>query len=120
MAFVIEPFENIEIQIPGKKGIVVLTVPPLDCFTPDQVEKMNAEIANTPEGTPLHLDPNKNATALGKAMLCFFNPTESEAIHALVPRYVMAIDKYWSDASGVSLGKSEPSTDIASEETAQA
>lgn len=64
MAFIIDPFEMLEVEIPAGKGTVTLTFPPLDCFTPEQVEKMNAQLSAVEEGTPDHLDPNKNPIAL--------------------------------------------------------
>lgn len=121
MTFIIEPFEQLEVEIPAGKSTVTLTFPPLDCFTPDQVEKMNAQLSAVEEGTPDHLDPNKNPIALAKGMLKFFNPSKAAqaAIDALVPRHVREIDTYWTDGSGISLGKSEPSTDTSGEKSDQ-
>lgn len=46
MAIRIDGFEKLTFEIPAGKGKwVEISVPPIDCFSPDDVEKMNAELA---------------------------------------------------------------------------
>lgn len=116
MAFELSTIENIEIPIPdGKGGTVTLVVPPLDCLRPADVTKMNKQIEDIEEGTPAHLDPSKNANALVKHMLVFYNPKAKSLIWDLVNKHIGEINDYWNSESGVELGKSGRSTDSSSD-----
>ncbi|WP_257160407.1 hypothetical protein [Corynebacterium cystitidis] len=116
MSFEIEAFDMLEFDVPAGKGKkLTLSVPPMDCLDPADVEKMNADlekIGATYEGDPIN-DPTKNGAALVRYMLKYYNPgKEKEAvIDRLVPRQLNQIDKVWTEASDITLGESEPSTD---------
>lgn len=117
MVFVIPPFDDIEFEIPdnAKGGTVSITVPPLDCMKPTDVEKMNKQLEAVPEDTPAIRNPNKNATALIQHMLAYYNPKAKAAVWNLVPREVKAINDHWEKESEVGLGESLPSTDTSSD-----
>lgn len=118
MAFDIDSFDLIEFDIPaGRDRKITLTVPPLDCFSPEDVESMNqqVELLDTPDIIDAN-NPAKSATALIRFMIKFFNPgkQKAEAIDALVPRQLAQIDRLWTKESGIELGESEPSTEESS------
>lgn len=117
MAFIIPTFDNIEFEIPDniKGGSINITVPPLDCMEPSDVEKMNKQLDAVPEDTPAIRNPNKNATALIQHMIAYYNPKAKAAVWNLVPRQVKAINDHWEEESGVGLGESSPSTDGSSD-----
>lgn len=116
MAFEIESFDMLEFDVPAGKGKkLTLTVPPMDCLDPADVEKMNTElkeIGENFEGDTIN-NPTVNGAALVRFMLKFYNPGKAKAdvIDTLVPRQLSAIDEVWSEQSGITLGESEPSTD---------
>lgn len=108
-------FELLEFNIPaGKNKTVTITVPPLDCLAPSDVDEINKQLREL-EGQDLELvhDPNRNVIALIKFQLKYFNPAKqkADAIDALLPRWVKQIDKIWTEKSDVTMGESEPSTD---------
>lgn len=118
MAFTVPSFEHINFEIPnGKGGTVELSVPPLDCLEPVDVEKMNASLQEIPEDTPQIRNPNVNPTALIQHMLAYYatRKEQREAIWSLVPRQVKALNEHWEANSELRLGESEPSTESSSE-----
>lgn len=120
MSFEIDGFDLIEFDIPaGKDKKITLSVPPFDCILPSDSAKMTEELEKFEADEKL-LDvqnPTKNAIALARFMLKYFNPgkQKADAIDALVTRQVMQIDAIWSKESGIELGESSPSTDESSE-----
>lgn len=114
MAFDIDSFDRIEFDIPaGRDKKLTLSVPPFDCFTPDEVAEMNEQAeALDSEDTPDVQNPMRSGTALVRFMLKYFNPGKQkhEAIDALVPRQLMQVDRIWTEESGFELGESLPST----------
>lgn len=117
MTFTLPSIEDITIDIPDTKGgTITLTVPPLDCMKPADVDKINKQLAEIDETTPEHRNPNTNALALARHLLAFYNPKAKAAIEALVPRQISAIDDYWGKESEISLGESKPSTESSSNE----
>lgn len=120
MAFQLSPITDIEFDIPaGKDKSIRLTVPPLDTFTPAQLEDIAAEMEKIPEDTPEVRNPKTSAHAQTRFLLCFFNPGKEKhnAIWALGGRHVQEITDYWNKESGITLGESEPSTDTSSGKT---
>lgn len=116
MAFILDSFENIDFEIPdGKGGTTKISVPPLDCFLPSDVEKMNKTLEAVPDDTPVHRHPGKNASALIQHMLAYYNPKAKTAIWSLVPRHVAAINDHWDKSSEVVLGESSASTGASTE-----
>ena len=120
MAFEIDLFEPVEFDIPAGKGKkITLTAPPYDCISVADTTAMNEKLAEYEKNDdiPQIENPAKNVPALMRFMLKYFNPgkQKADAIDALVTRQLMQIDKLWSEASGVEVGESSPSTDDSSE-----
>lgn len=115
MAFEIDSFDRIEFDIPaGRDKKVTLSVPPLDCFAPEDVAEMNKQMEELDKSDlPDAQNPLKSATALIRFMVKYFNPgkQKADAIDSLVPRQLNQIDKLWTEESGIDLGESVPSTD---------
>lgn len=112
-------FDLLEFNIPaGKNKTVMITVPPIDCVSPADIEAINKKLREL-EDQELDLvnDPNRNVLALVKLQLKHFNPAKqkADAIDALLPRWIRQIDKIWTDSSEMDLGESSPSTEESSE-----
>lgn len=109
MAFKIDNFENLEFDIPagGDKSITV-SVPPLDCVDPKDLQKINESVKN---------DPITENYGMTRRILLHFNTAKAkqDAINKLVERQLKTIDGIWASESGVTVGESEPSTDTSSE-----
>lgn len=117
-SFSVPAVENLEFEIPDGKGkTVIITVPPFDSFAPTDVVAMNKAIEETPEDTPNILHPGKNAEAMIRHIMCYFNPSQKsrDAIMALSPRQITMINSHWEEVSGITAGKSEASTTSSSE-----
>lgn len=108
-AFKIYTFENLEFNIPagGDKSITV-TVPPLDCVDPKDLQKINEDAKE---------NPITEAYGMTRRILLYFNTSKAkqDAINKLVERQLKAIDGIWAKESGVTVGESEPSTGTSSE-----
>lgn len=103
--FVIDEFENIEIDIPdGKGGVVTLTVPPLDCLKVEDVEQVNKKLEELEFITP---------NDFVKTLLKHYNKTkkEQDAIDNLVTRQITLIDRQWKEYNEVDLGEFSDSAD---------
>ena len=121
-SFEIKNFDNLEFTIPaGKDKSITLTVPPMDCMTPAEVQRLNdyIEELNQDESVPDSVKPGKDQTgaSLVRSMLKFFNSAKAkaDAIDNLVPRQLAEIDKHWAEESGIDMGKSSQSTEESSE-----
>ena len=119
MAFSIDGFDMIEFDIPAGKGKkLTLSVPPYDCIAPADTAAINEQLRAL-EGKDLDFanDPNRNAAALVRLMLKYFNPgkQKADAIDGLVPRQLAQIDELWTEESGLTVGESSTSTDESSE-----
>lgn len=121
MAFRIEPFDMLEFEIPaGSEKFITISVPPVDCFSPADVQKINAELKALREGedpeAPDPMSPNNNPIELNRFMLKYFNPKAAQvkAIDGLVARHITQIADKWNEGSGVELGESEGSTNSSS------
>lgn len=125
MAFRVSTYEMIAFEIPDGKGkIVELSVPPVDCFDPRDVEKINKKLAAYPEDPEAegyvedHLNPNKNDQEMVRFMLAHFNPTKakSDAIALLVPRHLAELNEHWLKESDPTVGESDDSTEASSDD----
>ncbi|WP_408930756.1 hypothetical protein ACKFR8_05070 [Corynebacterium axilliensis] len=109
MAFTVSTtFDNIEVVIPAAdgEGSVTLSLPPLDCFSPKQVDAINKALEKNPKA---HAN---GAEALRTMLLSFAaEKHEKAAISALWARQLTEIDEYWQKESGMKVGESSPSTD---------
>lgn len=120
MTFQLSTYTDIEIPIPNSKGeIITLTLPPIDCLTPAQIDAVEAEMDKVPEDTLPVRNPRKSSHAHTRFFLCHFNPGKEkhDAIWGLVGRHVEEVAAYWNKESGITLGESEPSTDSSSAKT---
>ncbi|CAB0628053.1 hypothetical protein [Corynebacterium diphtheriae] len=107
--FDIDVFDNISFNLPGKSGKKIeLQVPPLDCFTPDDIDAINGKLKELETITP---------TESVRVMLAHYAKTEAQksAVTGLVARQITQIDEIWTKESGITVGESEPSTDTSSE-----
>lgn len=121
MAFEIGGFENIEFDIPAGKGKkLTITIPPIDCISPDDVAAMNKQLEAYEANEELAdvQNPAKYGAALLRFQLKYFNPgkQKADAIDALVDRQLHHIDRIWSKSAEIDLGESEPSTDESSDD----
>lgn len=121
MAFEIGGFENIEFDIPaGKDKKLTITVPPIDCISPDDVAAMNKQLEAYEANEELAdvQNPAKYGAALLRFQLKYFNPgkQKADAIDALVDRQLRHIDRIWGKSAEIDLGESEPSTDESSDD----
>lgn len=111
-------FEPLEFNIPAGKGkTVTITLPPIDCVAPSDIEAMNEQMREMEDQDLLPVrDPNKSVAAQLRLQLKYFNPQKqkSDAIDALPLRYVNQIVKIWED-SEMSMGEYEPSTDASTQ-----
>lgn len=109
MAFTVSTtFDNIEVVIPAAdgEGTVTLALPPLDCFSPKQVDVINKALEKNPKAH------TNGAEALRTMLLSFATEKqEKAAISALWARQLTEIDEYWQKESGMKVGESSPSTD---------
>lgn len=109
MAFTIDGFDNVEFDIPnGKSKRITISVPPLDCITPQDMDKIKARIADVETLTAIE------ATRIFLLELVT-SKAAREAIEALPARQISQIDEIWSKESGLSVGESEDSTDTSVE-----
>lgn len=120
MAFEItNDFTPVEFDIPaGKDKKVTLSVPPMDCISPSDVDAMNKQLEAFEDADVEDArNPLKDAAALLRFQLKYFNPGKQKAdlIDGLVVRQLRQIDKHWAEASQIDMGESETSTDDSSE-----
>lgn len=121
MAFEIGGFENLEFDIPaGKDKKLTITVPPIDCISPDDVAAMNKQLEAYEANEELAdvQNPAKYGAALLRFQLKYFNPgrQKADAIDALVDRQLRHIDRIWGKSAEIDLGESDPSTDESSDD----
>lgn len=111
-------FESLEFNIPAGKGkTVTITVPPIDCVAPSDIEAINEQMRAMEDQDLLPVnDPNKSPAAQIRLQLKHFNPQKqkADAIDALPVRFVNQIVKIWED-SEMSMGEYEPSTDVSTQ-----
>lgn len=111
-------FESLEFNIPAGKGkTVTITVPPIDCVAPSDIEAINEQMRAMEDQDLLPVnDPNKSVAAQLRLQLKHFNPQKqkADAIDALPVRFVNQIVKIWED-SEMSMGEYEPSTDASTQ-----
>lgn len=111
-------FDNIEFEIPTPKRdkTLIISVPPIDCLAPNDVDKINAQLdeLNTSD-IPDARKPENNAHVMVLVMLKFYNPKSTHAaIDALLPAEISQINDIWGKESAMSMGESEASTDESS------
>lgn len=109
--FDIDAFGNLTFNLPAGDGVKVeISVPPLDCVAPADIEAVNDKIEQVE-----HITPVESV----RIMLAHYATTEAQknAIEALVARQLLQIDAIWTKESGITLGESEPSTDTSSQKT---
>lgn len=111
-------FESLEFNIPAGKGkTVTITVPPIDCVAPSDIEAINEQMREMEDQDLLPVnDPNKSVAAQLRLQLKHFNPQKqkADAIDALPVRFVNQIVKIWED-SEMSMGEYEPSIDASTQ-----
>lgn len=115
MAFTIDGFENIDFKLPHGKGkYVTVNVPPYDCITPQDMDKIKDKIKELGDSIDV-LPP----TEVVRIFLLQFSNTKAqrEAIEALPARQLGQVDEIWSKESGLSMGESEDSTATSAVET---
>lgn len=109
--FDIDDFDNIEFRLPTKTSTpVVITLPPLDCVAPQDMEAVGKKIEEENPAQP---------SEIVRLFLMHFATTKEQrtAIDKLVTRQLVQLDKIWTRESGITVGESEHSTDSSSEET---
>lgn len=116
-------FENIEFEIPTPKRDKTLniSVPPIDCLAPGDVDKINAELdrLNADDSVPAARKPENNAHVMVLVMLKHYNPKSTHAaIDSLLPAEISQINDIWGKESKFSVGESEASTGESSETSA--
>lgn len=114
-------FDNVEFEIPTPKRdkTITISVPPLECLHPNDVDKMNTELdrLNTSDDVPAARKPENNAHVMILVMLKHYNPGKQarDAIDALLPVEMTEISRIWGEESSVTVGESSASTDESSE-----
>ncbi|PIS66275.1 hypothetical protein AZH46_04090 [Corynebacterium striatum] len=96
-------FEDIAVIIPAATGDkpVTLTLPPLDCFRPQQVDAINKLLEEHPTA-------RTNGADAMRVMLDYFATTKGQkaAVAQLIARQIEEIDTYWQEESGMKVGES--------------
>lgn len=111
-------FDDIVFEIPTPKRdkTVTISVPPIDCLAPGDVDKINAQLDElNAADIPAARKPENNAHVMILVMLKYYNPKSTHAaIDALLPAEISQINDIWGKESTMSVGESEASTDESS------
>lgn len=110
-AFTIDDFENIDFHIPDGKGkLVTISVPPLDCIAPRDLNVITKALEEDPTEIPVEIT---------RRFLLHFATTKAvrDAVEELPARQMSQIDELWAKESGVPVGESEDSTATSAVET---